>query len=418
MGAGYPSTPRNTPTRRLERARYDADTIHAILDEALVCHVGFLVDGEPRILPTLHVRDGRALYLHASTGSRMALAARSGGLPVCVAVTLLDGLVLARSQPHHSVTYRSVIVHGHAHLVHDATRKREVLTALIDKIAPGRAADTRPPTDKELAQTAVLAIPLIEVSAKVRGPQVADEPQDLTLPFWAGVLPLRQVADDPIPVTQDIPLPEYLIDYHRGATPPRSPWLTAAPLEGRHVRLEPLSMRHVDDLFTVSRDPEVWRYLPIPQPRTRTEMATVVAQALRDAARGERVTWAQVAVDSNTAVGMASYSEINPRHRSIGIGPTWVGGSWRHTEIATEATRLLLTRAFDDLGAVRVVWHTDIHDERSQRAIEHLGATREGILRAHRIRPDGSLQDTVQYAMTADDWPTARQRVPLHPAVV
>lgn len=202
-------TPRTTPNRHLDRMSYDPAVVHAILDEAYLCHLGFVVDGEPRVLPTLHVRVGDTLYLHGSTGSRPLLAARRG-LPVCVAVTLLDGLVLARSQFHHSANYRSVVAHGTATPVESDEDRRRVLAALVDKIATGRAADTRPPTARELAQTAVLALPLRDVAAKVRTGGVADDPDDLGLPHWAGVVPLRLAAGRPEPDTGVTGEPGYL----------------------------------------------------------------------------------------------------------------------------------------------------------------------------------------------------------------
>jgi uncharacterized protein len=204
-------TPRTTALRDRGRVSYDADVVHSILDEASVCHLSFVVDGEPRVLPMLHVRVADTLYLHGSSGSRPMLAARGGGLAVCVAVTLLDGMVLARSQFHHSVNYRSVVAHGLARLIADEAEQRRVLTALVDKVAPGRAADSRPPTAKELAQSALLALPLREVSAKVRTGGVADEPADYALPHWAGVVPLRLVAGAPEPdVGIAAPVPSYL----------------------------------------------------------------------------------------------------------------------------------------------------------------------------------------------------------------
>src|SRR5690349_16934030 len=160
----YLKTARTTPTRLGDRASYDRELVHSVLDEAFVCHLGFVADGEPRVLPTLHARVGDVLYLHGSTGSRPMLAARGEGMPVCVTVTLIDGLVLARSQFHHSANYRSVVAHGLARLVTGDAEKRRVLSALVEKVAPGRSTDTRPPTDRELAQTAVLALPLREVS--------------------------------------------------------------------------------------------------------------------------------------------------------------------------------------------------------------------------------------------------------------
>lgn len=209
-------TPRTTPSRLAERVRHDRDLVRRILDEALVCHLAFTVDGEPRILPTLHVRDGDTLYLHGSTGSRPLLAARGPeGLPVCVAVTLIDGLVLARSQFHHSANYRSAVVHGRGRLVADAAEKRRVLTALVEHLVPGRSHDSRPPTGKELTQTAVLAVPLGESTAKVRRGGPSDEPEDLDLRHWSGVLPMRLAAGAPEPVLEGakVPLPPYLHGY-------------------------------------------------------------------------------------------------------------------------------------------------------------------------------------------------------------
>jgi len=206
----YTQSPRTTPTRLRERASYDPDVVHPILDEALVCHLSFVVDGLPRVLPTLHVRIDDTLYVHASTGSRPFLGARSGGLPVSVAVTLIDGLVLARSQFHHSVNYRSVVAHGLATLVEEEARKREILTAVVEKVAAGRSSDTRPPNDRELAQTAVLALPLVEVSAKTRSGGVGDEPEDYALPHWAGVVPLRLERGTPEPDEGIVGIPAYL----------------------------------------------------------------------------------------------------------------------------------------------------------------------------------------------------------------
>jgi uncharacterized protein len=209
----YAITPRTTATRLRERISYDTELVHSVLDEAWFCHLSFVVDGEPRVLPTLHVRIGGVLYVHGSTGSRPLLGAtRQGeaGLPVCVAVTLIDGLVLARSQFHHSANYRSVVAHGRATTVTDPAEKAAVLTALVEKIATGRSAGTRPPTAKELAQTAVLALPLIEVAAKVRNGPVADDEEDYALPYWAGIVPLRQAFGEPQPDAGVRELPEYL----------------------------------------------------------------------------------------------------------------------------------------------------------------------------------------------------------------
>ncbi|MFA1703570.1 pyridoxamine 5'-phosphate oxidase family protein [Mycobacterium intracellulare] len=218
VDTAYPPTSRTTPTRYRERARYDRRTVHDILDEALVCHLGYLSAGRPVVLPTTHARLDETLYLHGSTGGGPLLAARAAeaegsGLPVCVTVTLVDGLVLARSAMHHSVNFRSVVAVGEARVVDDPAEKSRALGCLLDHIAPGRAADCRAPDSRELAATGVLALDLAEVSAKVRGGPPADDPQDLPLPHWAGVVPLTLTAGTPVPADDldaAIPAPPYL----------------------------------------------------------------------------------------------------------------------------------------------------------------------------------------------------------------
>jgi nitroimidazol reductase NimA-like FMN-containing flavoprotein (pyridoxamine 5'-phosphate oxidase superfamily) len=213
METAYHPTPRTTPTRYRERARYDRATVHRILDEALICHLGYVNDGRPVVLPTTHARLGDVLYLHGSSGSGPMLAARLSGMPVCVTVTLIDGLVLARSAMHHSLNYRSVVAVGTARIVDGPDEKSRALHALLDHIRPGRAADCRPPNARELAATAVLALDLVEVSAKVRDGGVADDSGDLALPHWAGVVPLTLAAGTPEPAGDLDPatqLPSYL----------------------------------------------------------------------------------------------------------------------------------------------------------------------------------------------------------------
>jgi uncharacterized protein len=196
MDADHYQRTERTQVRRLpERGAYDRATVHAILDEGFICHVGFVVDGQPYVVPTGYARVGETIYLHGSTGSRLGLRP---GMDVCVTVTLLDGLVLARSAFHHSMNYRSVMAIGRTRPVTDPAQKDAALRALVDHIVPGRSAAVRGADRRELAATAVLALPLDEVSAKVRtGPPIDDEP-DYALPIWAGVLPLRQVADPPV----------------------------------------------------------------------------------------------------------------------------------------------------------------------------------------------------------------------------
>ncbi|MDT5139080.1 MAG: uncharacterized protein QOD58_3342 [Mycobacterium sp.] len=213
METAYHPTPRTTPTRYRERARYDRATVHRILDEALTCHLGYVSEGRPVVLPTTHARLDDVLYMHGSSGSGPMLAARLSGMPVCVTVTLIDGLVLARSAMHHSLNYRSVVAVGSTRVVDDLDEKRRALHALLDHIRPGRADDCRPPDARELAATSVLALDLVEVSAKVRDGGVADDAEDLALPHWAGVVPLTVAAGTPEPAGDLDPgtkLPSYL----------------------------------------------------------------------------------------------------------------------------------------------------------------------------------------------------------------
>jgi hypothetical protein len=179
--------------REPERGRYDRETIDAILDEALVCHLGFAIDGQPYVIPTLHARVGDTLYVHGSAASRM-LRRLSSGVPVCATVTLFDGLVLARSIFNHSVNYRSVVVFGTAATVGDE-EKEAALQALTEQLAPGRWDEARRPTAHELKATWILALPIAEASAKVRSGPPTDEPEDEDLPVWAGVVPVHLAAE-------------------------------------------------------------------------------------------------------------------------------------------------------------------------------------------------------------------------------
>lgn len=207
-----------TQIKRLpKRGHYDRETVNQILDTAFVCHVGFSVDGQPYVIPTNYGRAGDILYLHGSAASRM-LKTLSAGVPVCVTVTHVDGLVLARSAFHHSVNYRSVVILGTARLLDDPAEKMEALRIFTDHVMKGRWDDVRQPTEQELKATTVLALSLEEVSAKVRTGGPNDDEPDYALPVWAGVLPLETVAKEPIPDPQrksDPLIPQYLKNYSR-----------------------------------------------------------------------------------------------------------------------------------------------------------------------------------------------------------
>ena len=187
-----------TQVRRLpKRARYDRETICAILDEGFVCHVGFLEGGEPVVIPTNYAREGDRLLLHGASASRM-LRTLAQGVPACLAVTLLDGLVLARSAFHHSVNYRSVVIFGRGTTIEDEAGKLAALRAFMQRLLPGRWDEVRPPNSQELKATLVLSFPIDEASAKVRtGPPLDDE-ADYALPVWAGVIPLKLTRGEPV----------------------------------------------------------------------------------------------------------------------------------------------------------------------------------------------------------------------------
>jgi uncharacterized protein len=202
--------------RHPERGRDDRDLVNAILDEALVCHVGFVADGFPTVIPTLHVRSNDTLYLHGSPASRMLQAGPDA--EVCVTVTLLDGVVMARSAFNHSMNYRSVMVFGRPRVVRDVDEKSAAFHALVEHVAKGRWDDARQPTPSEMTATTVLAISLDEASAKVRSGPPIDEDGDLALGVWAGVVPLQTVAGGPVPdprLSPEIEVPDYARNYRR-----------------------------------------------------------------------------------------------------------------------------------------------------------------------------------------------------------
>jgi len=213
-------TPRTTLKRLPKRGSHDREIIDRILDEGFICHVGFVVDGQPIVIPTGYARVEDKLIIHGSQASRM-LRNVGKGINVCVTVTLIDGLVLARSAFHHSMNYRSVVVFGNASVVEDREEKIAALLALSEHMIPGRWQDVREPDETELQQTTVLFLPITEASAKIRtGPPLDDE-EDYAMPVWAGVIPLRMVADEPIPdprLPNDIAPPDYASHYDRPRT--------------------------------------------------------------------------------------------------------------------------------------------------------------------------------------------------------
>ena len=210
-------SPRTTVKRLATRGEYGRETINAIIDEALICHVGFVAGGSPVVIPTIHTRIGETLYFHGSAASRMLRSLREG-IDACVTVTLLDGLVMARSAFHHSMNYRSVVVMGKGREVVDREEKLQVLDALVEHVCAGRARDARPPNEAERRQTLVIAMPLAEASAKIRSGPAADEEEDYALPVWAGVIPLALTPSAPIDderLVAGVMAPGYAARYQR-----------------------------------------------------------------------------------------------------------------------------------------------------------------------------------------------------------
>ncbi len=198
-----------------KRGHYDRESINAILDEGIICHVGFVANGQPFVIPTGYARVGDELYVHGSAASRM-LRELSRGVEVCVTVTLLDGLVLARSAFHHSMNYRSVVILGRAELVADADEKNKALEALTEHFVPGRWKDVRWPTELELKATSVLKLPITEASAKIRTGDPVDDDEDYSMDVWAGVIPLTMAAGEPVAdskLSPGIAIPEHVLKY-------------------------------------------------------------------------------------------------------------------------------------------------------------------------------------------------------------
>ena len=211
----FPKTARNKVKRMPERGHYDAATIYPIIDAALICHVGFVLEGQPFVIPTLHARQDDTILLHGAKGSRLLRHIQSGGA-VCITITHVDGIVLARSVFHHSINYRSAVLFGKGLVIEDEQAKLQALEAFTERLIPGRWQDARTPNAIEVKQTTVIAVQIESASAKLRTGPPGDEADDLDLPVWAGVLPLRQIAGVPLADSQlrpSVELPDYIRDF-------------------------------------------------------------------------------------------------------------------------------------------------------------------------------------------------------------
>ncbi|MEO7911677.1 MAG: pyridoxamine 5'-phosphate oxidase family protein [Roseiflexaceae bacterium] len=215
MTDAFAKTVRNKVKRLPERGHYDAATIYPIVDAALICHVGFAFEGQPFVIPTLHARQDDTILLHGAKGSRLLRHIQSGG-EVCITITLVDGIVLARSVFHHSINYRSAVLFGKGAVIVDAQAQLQALEVFTERLIPGRWQDARPPNALELKQTTVVAVQIESASAKIRTGPPSDEAEDLDLPIWAGVLTLRQIAGAPLADSQlmrGVELPDYIRNF-------------------------------------------------------------------------------------------------------------------------------------------------------------------------------------------------------------
>ncbi len=212
----FSPTSRTKLNRLPRKGVYDRDLIYAVLDEAMICHVAMTIEGDPCVLPTIHTRVGDVLYLHGSNHNRM-FQHLAQGATACLSVTILDGLVLARSGLHHSMNHRSVVLYCQGTLVTDREEKLTALEALVEQIIPGRWEDSRQPTEQELNATSVVALPITEASAKVRTGPPVDDDRDRELPIWAGEIPVKLCAGEPVTDTQglEVPLPDYVANYSK-----------------------------------------------------------------------------------------------------------------------------------------------------------------------------------------------------------
>jgi uncharacterized protein len=217
-----PASDRVRLRRRRERGSHDRETIDAILDEGVIAHLAIVLpDGQPLAIPTLHARHGDVVYCHGASAGR-TMRAMGSGAPACLTVSLIDGLVLARSAMHHSANYRSAILLGSARAVVDAEEKRAAFEAIVERIVPGRWSEVRPPSDNELKATAVVAMGIDEASAKIRSAPPADDPEDYELDVWAGVIPLSMTVGEPVRdplLRQEIALPEHVRAYRPTSAP-------------------------------------------------------------------------------------------------------------------------------------------------------------------------------------------------------
>lgn len=390
----YKPTARTTVRRLPKRAVYDVAAVHAILDEALVCHVSFAHEGGPVTLPMAYGRKGGTLYLHGSAGSRM-LGALRGGAPACVAVTLLDGLVLARSAFHHSMNYRSVVLFGRARELRDAAEKTAALCALTEHLTPGRWHDVRRPSKSELARTTVLAFPIEECSAKVRVGPPMDEEEDYARPTWAGVVPLRLETGPPLDDPRLLPgvaLPGYLDASRRPETR-----VIPRRIDTPRLVLRPCAAEDALPFFALvdSNRRELAESLPktVKALRSAELAGPYVADALRRWSRGEAFAYGAFLRDSAQPAGQVQVKSVDWEVRSAELG-YFLDARRQGAGLGREMVEAVV-RALDEAGFRRQFVRVLPHNAASLGLARALGFSEEGRHRAEFLTGDGSLADVV-----------------------
>jgi RimJ/RimL family protein N-acetyltransferase/nitroimidazol reductase NimA-like FMN-containing flavoprotein (pyridoxamine 5'-phosphate oxidase superfamily) len=400
----YSPTPLTRVRRGAKRAHYDTETIHAILDEAPVCHIGFVQDGQPFIIPANFARQDETLYLHGSTAGRLMHVIQTGQ-PLCVEVTLLDGLVFGRSAPNHSMNFRSVVAFGRGRAVSDEVEKLHALELIFEHFCPRRWQEVRPPDAKELEITAVVAIQIEQASAKVRrGPAGEESAVDLALPIWGGELPLRLQALEPLPDEHTPPDRSVSPSIARQYRPNLQNVTEAYPrLETERLLLRPLSLEDAPFILKEWGDPVVTYYMRDEEPLQTLQDAYTMLQPLQTPEKMPGLKWWGIELKTEAQlIGTCGYYRWDKQHQHAEIGYDLWLDYWGQG-LMPEALRVLLQYGFDKMGLHRIEATTHVENLRSMRVLEKLGFQREGILRSFYYR-DGSFNDQSMFSLLKSEW--------------
>ena len=393
-----------TKLRRIpRRGHHDRETIISILDKEFVCHIGFVHEGYPVVIPTLYGRDGEFLYVHGSMASRM-MKDLSGGLPLSITVTRVNGLVLARSSFHHSMNYESVVLFGHATEVTDKAEKIHGFKAVSDHIIADRWEEVRPILDNEIKATMLLKIPIEEASAKIRAEGIKDDKADYELDIWGrhhpgssglgGSGPRRKSQSRNTGFSISRPIFE--------KKKRMSLFKEDFVLENQRLRLMPSSLSDLEHLYQIA-DQRIWAHSST-SIRNRQDMFRYLEKAGLD--RQNEVRQELTVIDKLTGAycGCSSFENISIPHRRLEIGWTWLGLQFQGKGINKIAKYLMLAYVFEQLEFERVEFRVRGTNAQSQRALEKIGAVREGRLRSY-FEAEGQRHDFIYFSILREEWP-------------